>query len=475
MNFLVNGWLNYSDNTFFKGVRELNAGHYLVYDLTDHRYEIHKWYDLPGASQPLKKEWIQTVKDLKWLFGDSVKKRMRADVNVGSCLSGGVDSSTIVSYVSANNLANKNFATVTSCYEHPRYDERIFSDEVSRVTGIRGVKVFPDLNQLFDSNEFDKMLYHQEQPFGTASHYSEFQVFKTAAANKLTVMLDGQGADEYFGGYDEFFITHLHRLFAAGKFTEALKNIKGRAQNRVSSMFSILRKYYNTALWYPFLNRAKKMLGRSPYPWLNISWRNLADRHSITFQGRDLRSLALQEMMFSSLPLQLHSEDRNSMMFGIESRLPYLDHRLVEFVIGLPCGYKIKNGISKYILREAVDELPQAIKRRTDKMGFVAPDEPWVRENHVRFRQELAEAIKNLDIFSPALLKQFDRFIDGKRNYEPVYLRAVTLHRFIKVFQIQSKAAPASVPQILQRMVARPDIVPAIVSCSHILADVNYC
>lgn len=476
VNFLVNGFLNYSENTFFKGVKELRGGHYMVYNLDDHRHKIVKWYDLPASSKAEQKTWSECAKEMKNLFGDSLKKRMRADVNIGSCLSGGIDSSTMVSYLHAHKLANHNFATVTSCYTNPRYDERIFSDEVSRVTGYRGFKVFPQLNNLFEAGEFDKILYHQEQPFGTGSHYSEFQVFKTASEQKLTVMLDGQGADEYFGGYDEFFIIHLHGLILSGRFADAFRNIRGKAKNSSSSILSVIRGYAKTVYWYPLVKWMKKLLGWSNYEWLNASWKKIADQHLVTFKANNLRDLSLQEVMFSSLPLQLHSEDRNSMMCSIESRLPYLDHRLVEYVIGLPCNYKIRNGISKYILREAIEEVPALIKKRTDKMGFVAPDEPWILENHHQFRLELQDAVSNSDIFSAELLKRFDRFIAGKLNYEPIYFRAIALHRFMKVFKMQGQQASlADNLSIPEKILVKKNLVPAIVSCSNLLSDVNYC
>lgn len=454
VNFLVKGWLNYSEQTFFKEVKELRGGHYMIYDLKKHQQQVHTWYDLSKASAPIHKGMQESIGDFQRLFGDSIKKRMRADVNIGSCLSGGLDSSTIVSYLYAHKLTNKNFATVTSCYKDPQYDEQVYSDEVTRVTGYNAYKVFPDLNNLLDSGELDTMLYHQDQPFGTASHYSEFQVFKTAAENRLTVMLDGQGADEYLCGYDDFFTIHIKQLLKSKKFREAWTNLKVKGTNRPSAIYNLIIAHFKSICWYPFISRIKKMLGKTNYPWLNNSWKKLADQYLVNFKGENLRDLSLQQMIFSSLPLQLHSEDRNSMMFSIESRLPFLDHRLVEFVVSLSEGFKIQNGISKFILREAMNEVPALIKQRTDKMGFVAPEEPWVRKNHHRFRKEIRDAINSTDIFSPALLKRFDNFIEGKLNYEPIYFRAVALNRFMKIFKMQAQSAvdnKASIQKILVR------------------------
>ena len=468
INFLVKGWLNYSSQTFFKGVKELRGGYYMVYNLETNEQQINNWYSLPQATPPSNTEIDESKKQLRQLLGDSIQKRMRADVSIGSCLSGGIDSSSIVAYLHANKLTGENFATVTSCYSDPRYDEQVFSDEVTRHTGFRALKVFPDLNKLLDCGEMDKMLYYQDQPFGTASHYSEYQVFKTAAENDLTVMLDGQGADEYFGGYDEFFISHLHALLRDGEVGELMKNLFGRAKRRRYPVLKLIKSYYRTVLWYPMISQIKKWFSKPDYCWLSKSWKKVANENLLDFKGGNIRELSLQEMQFSSLPLQLHSEDRNSMMHSIESRLPFLDHRLVEYAMKMPCSYKIRNGISKYLLREAVPELPEMIRNRPDKMGFVAPDEPWIRENHSRFRTELEDSIKNTGMFSPVLLKRFDKFIAGKLNYEPIYFRAVALNRFMRIFGMHTQAS-SETKLTSQELEARQDIVPALFFSANFL------
>ncbi|MDP4248105.1 MAG: asparagine synthase-related protein [Bacteroidota bacterium] len=156
------------------------------------------------------------------------------------------------------------------------------------------------------------------------------------------------------------------------------------------------------------------------------------------FHEKNIRDLSLAEIAHSSIPYQLHSEDRNSMMFSIESRLPFLDPRLVEYGIGLPSSYKIgPDGYTKYVLREAIRELPESIRHRKDKMGFVAPDAPWITKNKVAVRKELEEVITRTGVFSDQLLDRFDRFIDGRLGYEPIYFRAMALNRFLKIFKME--------------------------------------
>jgi asparagine synthase (glutamine-hydrolysing) len=125
------------------------------------------------------------------------------------------------------------------------------------------------------------------------------------------------------------------------------------------------------------------------------------------------------------------------MLFSLEVREPFMDYRLIEFVVGLPDQLKIAKGYMKYILREAITELPQKIRQRNHKMGFVAPDKIWMMENKERIRAELEEAIDNMGIFSGELLHRYDRFIKGELGYEPIYFRAITLKRFCKIFKMQ--------------------------------------
>lgn len=437
INFLVKGLLNYSEQSFFDGVLELRPGHYLSYDLNTHQWEVHQWYDLSAASVKLDITEEKAISELRKLFFESISIRMRSDVRVGSCLSGGIDSSAIVTAVHTGKMANEDFATITSCYDDKKYDEQIFSDEVSRATGFKAVKVFPQLNDFWNLGHLDKMLYHQDQPFNTASHYSEFNVFKTAKENQMIVMLDGQGSDEYLCGYGEFFIVRVKQLLRKGKWKEAQELVSNKALHRNRSALAEWKAFIKTSVGYPFLNRLSSLTGKKKNIWLSDEWRKLAEKGVADFGADSIRELSIEEIEHTSIPYQLHSEDRNSMLFSIESRLPFLCPRLVEFVIGLPDEYKIKNGYTKYVLREAIPEMPEMIRKRKDKMGFVAPDATWIKQNHVVVRGELEEAICNTGIFNQELLKQYDEFIAGDRKYDPLYFRVMTFNRFCKNFKMQ--------------------------------------
>lgn len=437
VNFLTAGLLNYSEQTFFEGVNELKAGNFLTYNLVTHQFQVLPWYDLQMASISVQENSETAVEKVRSLFLESVKVRMRSDVRVGSCLSGGIDSSSIVSVIASQRMANQDFATITSCYKDSRYDEQKFSDLVTKQTGFQAAKVYPELNDLLDKGILDVMLYHQDQPFSTASHFSEYKVFEKAKEERLIVMQDGQGSDEYLCGYGEFFDTRIIELISAFKWTEAISLIRQKAAHKKVSFFSEAKRMLHSRLTVRVIHALKKIAGKPQYPWLTDNWQRLAVKSNLQWRANTIRDLSIAEICQTSIPYQLHSEDRNSMLFSIESRLPFLDHRLVEYCIGLDSSHKIWNGYSKYVLREAINELPEAIKFRKDKMGFVAPDREWILQNKERVRDDLITISKVAGVFTEELVNRFDKFVEGKLGYEPIYFRAMTFSRFCKIFNMK--------------------------------------
>ena len=437
VNFLVKGSLNYSENTFFENVFELPAGHYLQYNLSNHSINKVKWYDIKEAVKITNLSEEETISTFRKLFTDSVRIRMRSDVTVGSCLSGGIDSSAIVSTVKADNLANANFATITSCFEDKKFDEQKFSDLVTESTGYKAVKVFPNLNDLWDKHHLDKIIFHQDQPAYSGSCYSEFNVFKTARENNMIVMLDGQGSDEYLCGYGEFYITRLKQLFLTLRFATAFSLIKQKAAHRNHSVFAELKLFLKSAILFPAIALIKKLQGKNNYGWLSNDWQKIAEKELVYFNSNNIKDLSIDEIKYTSIPYQLHSEDRNSMMFSIESRLPFLCPRLVEYSIGLDDEFKIKNAYTKYVLRQAVPEMPQAIRERKDKMGFVSPDASWMLKNKEIVRKELSEAVADYGIFNNNTLARFDSFINGQLGYDPLFFRVLSFNRFCKIFKMK--------------------------------------
>lgn len=437
VNFLTNGWLNYSSETFFDGVNQVLPGHYLEYDLSRNNWKMVRWYDLEKKAKKINQSFDEASEKFRELLVDSIRIRMRSDVNVGSCLSGGLDSSSIVSLVHSNKLANESFKTITSCYTDKKFDEQKYSDVITAKTKFESLKVFPQLNELNSAGHLDKIIYHQDQPIPNCSHYSEFKVFQEASDNSLIVMLDGQGSDEFLCGYTRFKQVMVSDLLYKGKFGKALRSLKLNADANASTLKRQLKIFLGTTYYAPWVNKIKSLLGLHKHRYLSAEWNSLANKTSKFWFSPTIRRQSLNEVQFTSIPYQLHSEDRNSMLFSIESRLPFLDPRLVEFGIGLPPEYKYNSGITKFILRESVRELPDEIRNRKDKMGFVAPEEQWIKDNALTVRTAIEELVTGYNVFTVALLQDFDKFLKTGSDYQPVFFRAFSFLRFCKIFNVR--------------------------------------
>lgn len=439
--FLSYGLLNYSNHTFFNEVNEVPAGHYLIYDLGKHSYSITKWYDLEKIQQLTSVHAEEAQERFRELFYDSVRLRLRSDVRVGACLSGGVDSSSIATVIHKQLPAGHPFYTISSCYPGTSYDEQSYIDEVIRKTGFTSIKIYPDLQEIQEEGLLKKLIWHQDQPLPSMSHFSEYKVFEAARQQNLIVMLDGQGSDEYLAGYGEFFSHFQYQLFGNGQYWKWLQEVRHRAKLRQQS----LRWVIGGALRF---NRKHEKVMKFGEPLLNLPNIPATGTHlsAAADNGVSLKpvgnmfSLSKQQILTSSIPYQLHSEDRNSMMHSIESRVPFLDYRLVEFGLSLPDNLKINKGVTKYILREALKkDLPPMIYSRHSKLGFPAPENEWMLTEHSWFAKQLQKASNEFPLaFHKQMAASFESDLQDKKQLSP-YFRAISLYQWLKVFDVAVK------------------------------------
>jgi asparagine synthase (glutamine-hydrolysing) len=431
-SFLIDGALNQTQETFFEMVHELKPGMNLLIHTKSSQYRFSNWYNLSlKADLNLRLTYQDAVEKFNVLFEDAVKIRMRSDVRVGSCLSGGIDSSAIVCKVRE---LNESIETVTSCYSDCKYDEQKYSDIVSQTTGFRAHKIYGDSATLDRIEILKKMVYHQDQPLGGGSHFSEYNVFYEAKNNGLVVMLDGQGSDEYLGGYPEFKSIHFVGLLKKIRLNSLRNFILTESELANISVIQIIKRHFKTLIYYPLVKIFKRILKRENKEY-SLEFTSLLNYKKIVPQN--FQELSILELEKTSVPFQLHSEDRNSMLFSIESRLPFLDYRLVEFCLSLPEQYKLREGYPKKILRDAVASLPKEIKERKDKMGFVSPDETWVRENSSYFVEKIIDARDKFNFVTNTFLHQFTLFLKGDRGYEAKYFRVISLVVFCEEFDLK--------------------------------------
>jgi len=427
LRYLELGYMNGVEETFFSDVYEVPAGHYLRLEVDSGQAELIRWYDLSSNIHRSEDTYETARERVRELLKASVWRRHVADVEVGACLSGGIDSSSIVS-LSSTLFPAKRLRTITSFSTEPGYDERQYSRAVAEKFAIERVEVEPRTETLWEPGLHAEVAFYQEQPLAGGSQLNEYRVFEAGHRLGLKVMLDGQGADEYFGGYGEFWVSAQFELLRRGRFGDFLAGVSARAEAQG-------RSYHATLLGFVSALRAKSQATSQP---TNADWlKRHAPSESKRRQGwQHFRDLSLEELSRSSVPFQVHSEDRSAMRWSVESRLPFLDHDLVEYVLSLPTAFKCRRGVQKAILRDAVEELPVQVARRRDKVGFASPDARYFFANSASIKASLAEAAERLDAFvePEALMQRFCHVVDQRSSYSPVFLRVLALDGLVRAF-----------------------------------------
>ncbi|MBP7951109.1 MAG: asparagine synthase (glutamine-hydrolyzing) [Verrucomicrobiales bacterium] len=386
-------------DTFFQDIRMVPPG--CCAEWTGRTLEFQRWWDLQPDGDGTQCGADEAVAKLRTIFDDAVKLRLRADVPVGSCLSGGLDSSAIVGQVSRLLRAGQG-STNTGGTQHTfsavyrldgPFNEKRFIDRVLEGIPATAHFAWPDGETL--AADFEKLVWHQEEPFTTTSIFAQWCVMKKVREQNVTVLLDGQAADELFAGYRPY-RWWFREMVRRGKLAAAVREARAVAREtgdipwkhllRGGAMAalpdgmvrSITRMGYRRAL-----NRASTILrpdkSRAVLERVNDSaslesypWRRVVDPVDAHLRGL---------MLDFGLPRLLHFEDRNSMAFSVESRVPFTDYRLVEFAFSPALReLKLKDGWAKWCLRKAVHGLvPEDIVWRRDKMGFGTPEPVLVR------------------------------------------------------------------------------------------------
>lgn len=390
-NYLLNGILynpNDLSETFFEGITKLKAGHFFYITPDDVMPAPKKYWNINYAKTPAIISETDAIEGFRELFFESISRRLRSDVTVGSSLSGGLDSSAVVCVIDRlrENSAQKQ-ATFSARFPGFAKDEGKFMQLVIDQTRVDPHFVFPDENGLIE--DFETLCRHQEEPFGSASIYAQFCVMRLAKENDVTVLLDGQGADEILAGYLPYFTYYFKQLRRENKMlyktekkaydgihnvpeVSGIKNIGGQ----------ILQNYFPPALQTKIRRFKKKFASRSR-PFLNQDFfREYAgEDFYLNFDyARSLNHALYQSTLQGGLEELLRYADRNSMAHSREVRLPFLSHKLVEFIFELPDNFKIRNGVTKSLMRISLaDILPAGIINRMDKIGYEPPQANWLK------------------------------------------------------------------------------------------------
>ncbi len=384
--------------TFYQNVHKLLPAHYLIVK-PNSEIEIKPYWQL--AYQDINTQITEEQAKAKFheLFYTSVGRRLRADVPVGSSLSGGLDSSLVVCTI---NDLNKNQTVKQNTFSarFPGFakDEGQFMQYVIDATNVEPHFTFPNEDGFL--KDFERLCYHQEEPFGSASIFAQWEVMRLAKEKDVTVLLDGQGADEILAGYHWYYDFYFRELFHTNRalYESEAKIYRQRYPQGHFEDYANTSPLPATSTVQKLKNLAKKTPVYSLYKYLKgynvqeIQEQMLSKEFLESYQTpalpalpNSLGGILHHQTTTNGLQDLLRYADRNSMAHSREVRLPFLSHELVEFLFTLPNHFKIHQGWTKYIQRVSFpDIMPQEIAWRIDKIGYEPPQKSWLEHKSIK-------------------------------------------------------------------------------------------
>jgi len=420
------------DETMFEGVSSLPAAHALLYTPHDPAPTIWRYWDLCPDKQIRMKNDNEYAEQLLALLADSVRIRLRSDVIVGSSLSGGLDSSTIVGLV-ARISGKGNQKTFSARFDDARYDEGKHIQRIVEWTGAESHTVYPNPEQL--PGEMERLTWHQEQPFFSTSIFAQWNVMRLAKEHGVVVLLDGQGADEIFAGYHLYFTHYYRTLFQNLRWAELVHAIYD--YGKVHSLVQWPVLVYEFLPWY--LQRLCKEWKRPGGIRKEFEQRYFTPPETVPKRyATPLEERLYESLVSTHLPTLLRYADRNSMAFSREVRLPFLDHRVVEFLFSIPYDQKIRRSMTKVALRECLrGVVPEEIRLRHDKLGFATPEVKWLRGPLRSWAEDIlgSKRCKEREWIDSAVMeKVWHRFMSGLDENYTIIWRWLSLEVWARVF-----------------------------------------
>lgn len=378
LNYISHSENIYEENkTFYKGIVKFPIASAALLDNQGHIKTIFSyWQPNLQVKENFDRKRTDVYEKFLYLFKKSITLRMRADVSLGMCLSGGLDSSAICSLM-PELISEKRVLESLNSYSvrfdsDPTISEGEYIDCVLDKTGLKNIAVSPDESNLL--SDIEKLYWHQEEPFLSSSMFLEYKLYEAIKQNNTPVILDGQGADELFGGYQNYFRLFQLDLLQSGSFLNLAKDtycFNKRLLNE-SKKYVDSKRRFNHKIAYNFFELIAVYFKRRMSKQNSIK--------NITAQGY-FRGMIEYNIRSRSLPAQLHSADRNSMAFSIETRFPFLDYELVDYCLSLDTQYFMHEGWTKYILRRSLQGiLPKKVQWRAHKVGFAPPQDVWLRQ-----------------------------------------------------------------------------------------------
>ena len=434
-HFLNEGDFNFDNESLWEDVFAVPEGSYALIDLNNwqpgQEFAFKQWYS-PVVESLLDISFEDAVTEFRRLLEQAVALRLRADVPIGFLLSGGLDSSTLVGLAHHNPRYNKNhLKTYSTCYDDKSIDERKFMNAVIDSTKAESSFHFPQPEDI--SACLDKVIWHNDLPIlhgSPCSHWLLYQHIKKEMDSRK-VMIEGQGADEILCGYGDFQWASMYEKMSFKSIPSFMSQFFSYYANFHPSPKIILRKFRRLM----FLDSVKYPAN----PVLNTEFMlGNADIPPIAIRREEKTIKQLHQNRLKILRYILHYVDRNSMSHSRETRVPFLDHNLVEFCLKLPTHYKIDKGFSKRVMRDAVkDVLPDIVHKRTDKQGYSSPTAKWIRSDLKSFfEKEINECAELPFVNKDVLISTLENSLHQGEYFDPLLWRLMTVKKWLKIFNV---------------------------------------
>jgi asparagine synthase (glutamine-hydrolysing) len=432
-NFLLTGFQSYVGDTFFEDIKELPPAHYMLVDQEQISLERYWNLTISEPEEPEADEYYAS--EFRELLLDTVRIRLPKRLAIGSFLSGGLDSTSIVCL--ANDILNPGSQgedtehgsqrLFSASYQEAVADERPFIEEVSRYVGTRVDYVFPSATMGLD--DVRAFVYYMDEPVTVLNYYA-YWCLARATKDQVKVTFSGQGPDEILAGHADHFQTYLRQLWRKRRIGTLLAEL-GASLNRYGPV-SVMRQ----------MVEAMRTREESVEGLLNPEFLASHEKDRIRPERDSLNAALLMDVTRDRLPMHLRVGDRVASAFSTETRCPYLDHRIVEFCFSLPEAQKIKNAWSKYVLRNAVKGVvPESVRRRK-KAGTPIPFDRWMRGLHQDIGQVFSSPkFRDRVYFNPEkVIVVWDRYCRGKmsrserRFYGDVLWRILNVELWLEAF-----------------------------------------
>lgn len=406
------------EDTFFEGIKRLLPGHYM-YLSTNGIEEIVKYWEPKHSTEfTSKKSDTEYAQEFYSIYKDVIKRHIIADVPVGVTLSGGLDSTGVTCMIrellnEGSNLNTKDnqLYSFSALFPGLTIDESKYIHEAEQYAKTTPIYAYPKVEDFW--NEMEDWIYTQEEPTISSAPYAYYSVYKVASKH-VKVTLSGNGGDELLAGYIPYFRSYLTSALDTGNYFAAARELLQGYDLYKGFIFDKLEEK----------NPLRKLLKNK---YSSLSFKNLLsneyqDSNSafVFTPDRNLNRRLMQDVLQYSTPNLLRYEDKNSMAFSLEARVPFLDHKLVEHIFNLPIDQKIKHGWNRYVYREAMKgHMPELIRTRRSKIGFTNPELAWMKSKKDSILAIFnSKEFENKGLFNKIkLVEEFTNWCENSKNY----------------------------------------------------------